>query len=51
MQEIPFKHKKKTFHCEDSQTLEQVVQRGCRFSILGDTENLTWMQLQATCYS
>lgn len=45
MQEISFKHKKKCFHCEDRQTLEQVVQRDCGFSILGDTENVTWMQL------
>ncbi|KAK4829362.1 hypothetical protein QYF61_003289, partial [Mycteria americana] len=36
--------KKKTtklFYCKGGQTLAQAAQRGCRVSILGDTENLT----------
>lgn len=41
VKEIPLKHKKKHLYCEDGQTLEQVVQQGCGFSILGDTQNST----------
>jgi len=41
IQEILFKLKKKLFPCEGSQTLEQVAQKGCEVSILGDTPNST----------
>lgn len=34
IQEIPFKHEKKNFYCEDSQALEQVAQRYDEVSIL-----------------
>lgn len=37
--EIPLKHKKKWFCHEDSQGLEQVAQKGCRFASCGDVQN------------
>lgn len=41
MQEIPLKHEKTFFYCEGSQTLQQVAQRACGVSVLGDIENVT----------
>jgi len=40
MHEIPSEHKKVLRYCEEIQTLEQVAQRGCGVSILGDIKNL-----------
>lgn len=37
----PVDHMKKCPHLEGGQTLEQDAQRGCRVSILGDTQHLT----------
>lgn len=36
IQENPFK----LFHCEGHQTLEQVAQRGCGVSVLGESQNM-----------
>ncbi|XP_067150701.1 LOW QUALITY PROTEIN: muscular LMNA-interacting protein [Apteryx mantelli] len=38
-QEISPEHKKTLLHCEGDRTLEQVAQRGCRISILGDIKD------------
>lgn len=46
IQEIPFKHRKKHFYCEDGQILEEVFQQGCGFSILGDTQSSTGYGLE-----
>lgn len=40
MQEILIKHKAH-FCCEDGQTLEQIVKKGCEVSICGDIHNVT----------
>lgn len=39
---IPSEHNwTRCFYCEGPQTQEQVVQRGCRVSICGETQNST----------
>lgn len=45
IQETPLKHKKTLFCCKVGQTSEQVAERGCEVSILGDTQNLAGMVL------
>lgn len=39
LQEIPYKHKKSCFYCEDVSALEQVAQRVCEVSVLRDIQN------------
>ena len=40
-QEAPPEHQETFFYCEGGQALEQVAQRGCGVSILGEVQKLT----------